>query len=114
MERMGAPRPHEGLAVLRALEELASADPLDVRGVLATLLTVEGAVHERSGAMALFCDDAAAGTGGARALASLPEALRAAAEAAIAGRTPSVLELELDEDETLFGPGGLAGPAEVF
>ena len=41
---MGAPRPHEALNVLRALEDLASADPLNVRGVLATLLTVDGEI----------------------------------------------------------------------
>ena len=72
---MGSPRPHEVLAVLRALEDLASGDPLSVRGVLATLLTLDGAPHERSGAPALLCDDAAAGVEGARPLATLPESV---------------------------------------
>ena len=29
---MSAPRPHEALAALRALEDLASSDPLELRG----------------------------------------------------------------------------------
>ncbi len=111
---MGAPRPHEALNVLRALEDLASADPLSVRGVLATLLTLDGAPHERSGALALFCDDAAAGAEGARALATLPDALRAAAERAMSAQAPALAELDLEEDEALFGPGGLSGRAELW
>lgn len=111
---MGAPRPHEALNVLRALEDLASADPLNVRGVLATLLTLDGAPHERSGAMALFCDDAATGAEGTRALGTLPEDLRAAAERAMAEQVPVLAELTLDEDEALFGPGGLQGRAELW
>jgi CTP:molybdopterin cytidylyltransferase MocA/xanthine/CO dehydrogenase XdhC/CoxF family maturation factor len=111
---MGAPRPHEALAVLRALEDLASADPLSVRGVLATLWTLDGAAHERSGAASLLCDDAAAGAAGARALATLPEDLRAAAEKTLAGGVPALVEITIEEDEVLFGPGGLAGRAEVW
>lgn len=114
MPRMGAPRPHEALNVLRALEELASADPLNVRGALATLITVDGALHERSGSFALLCDDAAAGAAGARAAGTLPEALGAALETAIAEQKPLLAELELGEDETLFGPGGLTGRAELW
>lgn len=111
---MGAPRPHEALAVLRALEDLASADPFNVRGVLATLLTLDGALCERSGAAVLVCDEAAAGVDGARNLTTLPEALKAGVEAAIAGGACTLLEFDLDEDEALFGPGGLAGKAEVW
>ena len=111
---MGAPRPHEALNVLRALEELASADPLNVRGVLATLLTLDGAPHERSGALALFCDDAATGADGARPLGTLPEDLRAAAEKAMAEQKPVLADLVLDEDQALFGPGGLEGKAELW
>jgi molybdenum cofactor cytidylyltransferase len=111
---MGAPRPHEALDALRALEELASADPLSVRGVLATLLVLDGAPHERSGAMALLCDDAATGAAGARPLSVLPDDLRAAAEKAMAEQVPVLAELDLEEDDTLFGPGGLSGRAEVW
>ncbi|HEX4046979.1 MAG TPA: hypothetical protein VH309_04055, partial [Elusimicrobiota bacterium] len=111
---MGAPRPHEALDVLRALEELASADPLNVRGVLATLLTLEGAPHERSGALALFCDDAAGGSGGMRALGSLPEELRIPVERALTEQKPELAAFELEEDEPLFGPGGLSGRAELW
>lgn len=112
---MGAPRPHEALSVLRALEDLASADPLSVRGVLATLVTVDGALHERSGALALFCDDdAASGSGSARALGTLPDELKAAVEKSIAEHAPLVAELDLDEDSALFGPGGLTGRAELW
>src|ERR1700691_2090749 len=111
---MGAPRPHEALEVLRALEDLASADPLNVRGVLATLLTLDGAPHERSGALALFCDDAVGGSGGMRALGSLPEALCGRVERALAEQKPALAELELEEDEALSGPGGLAGRAELW
>ena len=111
---MGAPRPHEALNVLRALEDLASADPLSVRGVLATLLTVDGAPHERSGALALFCDDAAAGGMGMRPLASLPESLREPVESALADQKPALAALELEEDEPWFGPGGLVGRAELW
>ena len=111
---MGALRPHEALVVLRALEELASADPLGVRGVLATLVTVEGALHERSGAIELLCDDAASGVRDARPVAGLPERLRAAFEKAIAERTPRSVEVDIDEDEALFGPGGLSGCVELW
>ncbi|MDE2489209.1 MAG: hypothetical protein KGM24_00065, partial [Elusimicrobia bacterium] len=111
---MGAPRPHEALDVLRALEDLASADPLNVRGVLATLLTLDGAPHARSGGMALLCDDEASGAGGARPFSTLPEALSAAAEKALSSQVPVLAELALDEDEVLFGPGGLSGRAEVW
>ena len=111
---MGASRPHEALSVLRALEDLACADPLNVRGVLATLLTLDGAIHERSGATALFCDEAAAGAEGARNLATLPEALKSAVENVIAAAVPAPVEFALDEDEPLFGPGGTAGTAEVW
>jgi|GEM_PF-591456 len=111
---MGAPRPHEALAVLRALEDLASADPLNVRGVLATLWTLDSSAHERSGAASLLCDDAAAGAAGARSFATLPEDLRAAAEKAMADGAPALVDIELGEDETLFGSGGLAGRAEVW
>src|SRR5208282_6744138 len=111
---MGSPRPHEVLAVLRALEDLASGDPLSVRGVLATLLTLDGALHESSGASALLCDDAAAGVEGARPLAMLPETLREAVEKALSGPSPALAEFDLEEDELLFGPGGLSGRAEVW
>ncbi|MBI3565001.1 MAG: XdhC family protein, partial [Elusimicrobia bacterium] len=112
---MGAPRPHEALSVLRALEDLASADPLSVRGVLATLVTVDGALHERSGALALFCDDdAAAGMDRARAVGTLPDGLREAVARVLAERAPASAEFSFDEDETLFGPGGLTGRAEAW
>ena len=111
---MGAPRPHEALNVLRALEDLASADPLNVRGVLATLLTVDGAPHERSGALALFCDDAAAGGAGMRPLSSLPENLRGTVESALSDQKPALAALDLEEDEPWFGPGGLVGRAELW
>ncbi len=97
--------------VLTALEELAAADPLAVRGALATLATLDGFPHEHSGASCLLADDAA---GGARATATLPEELRAAVERAVESGRPLAAEFELREDETLFGPGGLSGRAEVW
>lgn len=111
---MGAPRPHEALSVLRALEDLACADPLSVRGVLATLLTLDGALCERSGAGMLFVDEAAQGAAGALGLSALPEALRPAVENAISTAACALTEFELAEDDALFGPGGLAGKAEVW
>lgn len=111
---MGAPRPHEALAVLRALEDLASADPFNVRSVLATLLTLDGALCARSGAAVLLCDEAAAGAEGARSLGTLPEALKAEVEKAVSSAACSLVEFDLDEDEVLFGPGGLAGKAGVW
>lgn len=60
---MSAPRPHEVLAALRALEDLASGDPLNVRGVLATLVTIDGSLGERPGASCVIADDAASGCG---------------------------------------------------
>ncbi len=111
---MGALRPHEALVVLRALEELASADPLGVRGVLATLVTVDGALHERSGAIELFCDDAASGAQDARPVGTLPERLRTAFDLAISERTPRIVEVDIDGDEALFGPGGLSGSVELW
>ena len=109
---MSAPRPHEVLASLRALEDLASADPLNVRGVLATLITLDGALGERPGASCVIADDADGE--GAMAASSVPEALREAAVAAIAAQAPRLVELELSEDDALFGPGGLSGRAEVW
>ena len=111
---MGALRPREALSALRALEDLASADPLNVRGVLATLLTLDGRLHERSGALALFCDDAAGVVSGTRALGTLPEALRGPVGRALADHRPALAALDLEEDEPLFGPGGLSGRAELW
>ena len=111
---MGAPRPHEALSVLRALEDLASADPLSVRGVLATFLTLDAALHERSGSSALFCDESAAGAEGATNVAALPEALKSAVEKVLAEQAPGLVEFELGEDDLLFGPGGISGKAEVW
>ncbi len=111
---MSAPRPHEVLAALRALEDLASADPMNVRGVLATLVTLDGALGERPGASCVIADDAAAGGEGVVAAASVTEALRDAALAAIESGLPRLVEIELTEDDTVFGPGGLSGRAEVW
>lgn len=101
---MGVPRPHEVLSVLRALEELACDDPLSVRGALGTLVTLDGALRERSGALALL-------RGGE---SSIPEGLGAGVEKAIHEQTCAMVEFDLQEDEPLFGPGGLSGRAEVW
>ncbi len=111
---MRAPRPHEVLAALRALEDLASSDPLSVRGVLATLVAIDGSLGERPGASRVIADDTAAGGEGALAASAVPEALRDAARAAIETQTPRLVEVELTEDDAIFGPGGLSGRAEVW
>jgi CTP:molybdopterin cytidylyltransferase MocA/xanthine/CO dehydrogenase XdhC/CoxF family maturation factor len=111
---MSAPRPHEVLAALRALEDLASGDPMSVRGVLATLVSLDGALGERPGASCVIADDAAAGGEGAMAASSVPEALREAALAATLAQSPRLVEVELTEDDAIFGPGGLSGRAEVW
>lgn len=111
---MSAPRPHEVLASLRALEDLASGDPLSVRGVLATLVSIDGSLGERPGASCVIADDTAAGGEGALAVSAVPESLREAATAAIAAQTPRLVEVELTEDDAIFGPGGLSGRAEVW
>ncbi len=111
---MSAPRPHEVLAALRALEDLASGDPMSVRGVLATLVSIDGALGERPGASCVIADDAAAGGEGALAASSVPEALREAALAATLAQTPRLVEVDLTEDDAIFGPGGLSGRAEVW
>lgn len=111
---MSAPRPHEALSVLRALEDLASADPMSVRGALATLVTLDGSVAERSGAMLLLGDDAASGGDGVLAASAAPDALREAAEKAMAEQVPVLVELDLAEDDAFFSPGGLSGRAEVW
>ena len=102
---MSAPRPHEALAALRALEDLASADPLSVRGVLATLIAVDGALCERTGALRVVADES---------WAAVPQALREAAQAAIEAQSARLVEIDLAEDDALFGPGGLSGRAEVW
>jgi molybdenum cofactor cytidylyltransferase len=111
---MSAPRPHEVLATLRALEDLASGDPLSVRGVLATLVSIDGVLGERAGTACVVADDVAAGSDGALAASAVPEALREAALAAIAGGAPRLIEAELTEDDAIFGPGGLSGRAEIW
>ncbi|MDX6768284.1 MAG: NTP transferase domain-containing protein [Elusimicrobiota bacterium] len=111
---MSAPRPHEALAVLRAAEDLASADPSGVLGVLATLVTLDGAAAERSGAMLLLGDETVAALPGVTPLAAVPAALREGAEAALAQGSPRLVELDLAEDDALFGAGGLLGRAEVW
>lgn len=111
---MSAPRPHEVLAALRALEDLASGDPLNVRGVLATLISLDGALGERPGASCVIADDAAAGGEGLLAASAVPESLREAAMAAIESQEPRLVEVELTEDDAIFGPGGLSGRAEVW
>ena len=110
---MSAPRPHEALAALRALEDLASADPLNVRGALATLVSVDGALGERAGAMCVVADDAG-GVEGVVSASAVPEALRDAVATAVESQAPALVEVELSEDDALFGPGGLAGRAEVW
>lgn len=100
--------------MLRALEELASADPSGVRGVLATFVTLDGAVAERSGAMLLLGDDTVAALPGVTPLAGVPEPLRDAAEAAMAGRAPALVEFDLSEDDALFGAAGLSGRVEAW
>lgn len=111
---MSAPRPHEALAVLRAVEELASADPAGVRGALATMVTLDGAVAERSGAMLLLGDETVAALPGVTPLASLPQVLRDAAEKAVAERACALVELDLTEEDALFGAAGLSGRVEVW
>ena len=111
---MSAPRPHEVLAALRALEDLASGDPMNVRGVLATLVTLDGALGERPGASCVIADDSAAGGEAVLAASSVPEALRDAVLAAIEAGAPRLAEFDLTEDDALFGPGGLSGRAEVW
>jgi molybdenum cofactor cytidylyltransferase len=111
---MSAPRPHEVLASLRALEDLASGDPMSVRGVLATLVSIDGSLGERPGASSVIADDAAACGEGALAASSVPEALRDAVAAAIEAQTPRLVEVQLAEDDAIFGPGGLSGRAEVW
>ncbi len=111
---MSAPRPHEVLAALRALEDLASGDPMNVRGVLATLVSLDGALGERPGASCVIADDAAAGGEGSLAASALPETLREAALAAMEDRVPRLVEADLTEDDVVFGPGGLSGRAEIW
>ena len=113
-EIMSAPRPHEVLAALRALEDLASGDPMSVRGVLATLVSVDGVLGERAGASCVVADDAAEGADGALAVSAVPEALRVAALAVIESKIPRLIEADLTEDDAIFGPGGLSGRAEIW
>ncbi|MCR4296949.1 MAG: XdhC family protein, partial [Elusimicrobia bacterium] len=111
---MSAPRPHEVLAALRALEDLASGDPMSVRGVLATLVSLDGSLGERPGASCVIADDTAAGGEGVLAASAVPESLREASLAAIEAQVPRLAEMELAEDDAIFGPGGLSGRAEVW
>lgn len=110
---MSAPRPHEVLAALRALEDLASGDPMSVRGVLATLVSLDGSLGERPGASCVIADDTAGGEG-VLAASAVPETLREAAMAAIEAQAPRLAEMDLAEDDAIFGPGGLSGRAEVW
>jgi CTP:molybdopterin cytidylyltransferase MocA/xanthine/CO dehydrogenase XdhC/CoxF family maturation factor len=111
---MKAPRPHEVLAALRALEDLASGDPMSVRGVLATLVSLDGTLGERPGASCVIADDTSAGGEGVLAAAAVPEALREAVLAAIESQAPRLVETDLTEDDAIFGRGGLSGRAEVW
>jgi len=111
---MSPPRPHEVLAALRALEDLASSDPMSVRGVLATLVSIDGSLGERPGASCVIADDTGAGGDGVLSASSVPEVLRDAALAAIEGENSRLIELDMTEDDVIFGPGGLSGRAEVW
>ncbi len=111
---MNAPRPHEVLAALRALEDLASGDPMSVRGVLATLVSIDGTLGERPGASCVIADDTAAGGEGVVAAASVPEALRGSVAGVIETGVPALVEIALTEDDAIFGPGGLSGRAEIW
>jgi molybdenum cofactor cytidylyltransferase len=102
------------LAALRALEDLASGDPLSVRGVLATLVSIDGSLGERPGASCVIADDTAAGGEGVLASSAVPDSLREAAQAAIEEQIPRLVEVDLTEDDAIFGPGGLSGRAEVW
>ncbi|MBI2387824.1 MAG: NTP transferase domain-containing protein [Elusimicrobia bacterium] len=111
---MNAPRPHEVLAALRALEDLASGDPMSVRGVLATLVSIDGTLGDRPGASCVIADDTAAGGEGVVAASSVPEALRGSVAGVIETQTPALVEIGLTEDDAIFGPGGLSGRADVW
>ncbi len=87
---------------------------MNVRGVLATLVSVDGALGERPGASCVIADDAAAGGEGVLAASSIPDLLRDGALAAIESQSPCLVAVDLTEDDAIFGPGGLSGRAEVW
>ncbi len=111
---MSAPRPHEVLATLRALEDLASGDPLSVRGVLATVVSIDGALGGRPGSSCVIADDATADGEGVLAASFVPQLLGEAALAAIEAQTPRLVGVDLSEDDAIFGQGGLSGHVEVW
>ena len=113
-EKMSAQRPHEVLAVLRVLEDFASADPLSVRGALATLVTIDGVLDERAGAACVAADDSTGAGEGVLAASSLPPSLRDAVSSAVESRVPRLVETDLEEDDVVFGAGGLSGKAEIW
>ncbi len=78
---------------------------MSVRGVLATLVSLDGALCERAGALCVAADDAGA---------DVPDALREAAQAAIEAQAPRLVEIDLAEDDMIFGLGGRSGRAEVW
>ena len=107
MRIMGAPRPHEALNVLRALEDLASADPLNVRGVLATLLTLDGAPHERSGGAGAVLRRRGRRAPGQRALGDLARgAARRGREGAVRRRRPRSPSSSSTRTSRCSGPEG--------
>ena len=72
-------RPHVILEVLRALE--SAVDTGDARPVLATMVSLDGSVYGRAGAMALFVSGFTSHTG-VISLSELSQALREQADAA--------------------------------
>lgn len=107
---MGGVRPQEWLDLIRALDEESAAGR---EPVLATAISLDGSVFERSGAAVLLSEGP--GRLAVCPSAHAPSALAQAAREAQSAGTPRLCEVDLAEDDHLLGYGmGAPGRLEVL
>ncbi len=109
---MNGIRPNEILQVLQSAEEFTARFPSDEL-ILATVISLDGSVYTRAGAMALFVPGEAGG--GAIPAQSLEQGLGKAIEDAAEERKSRLVCLDIGENDPILGYGFCAhGRVEVL
>ncbi len=107
---MNGPSAAELLEVLRAVDAAAEAG---CPALLATVVTLDGSVYARAGAVAVVAGQD--GLRGTVPLSELTGGLREACEAALSQAAPFLADVELPEDDPALGYGlGSPGRVELF
>ncbi len=110
---MNGLRPNEMLDVLRALEDYSIDSPAHKDLVLATVVSLNGSVYRRAGAMALFVSGSSP-QGSIPATSHQGDLYRAIDEVART-RKPRLAKLEIGDDDPILGYGFCdAGRVEIF